>query len=114
MQQPRLGGIINFPIRDLTALKASYMPYVLGGGLFVPSNRPVALGDELFVVTSMPDSPERIPLTGKVIWISHRANAHRPAGFGIQLTGDEGIKFKNKAEKMLVGQLTTEGLTYTL
>ncbi len=114
MQQPRLGGIINFPIRDLSALKSSYMPFVLGGGLFVPSNRPVVLGDELFVVTSLPDSTERVPLTGKVIWVSHRATGHRPAGFAIQLVGDEGIKFKNSAEKLLVGQLNTDGVTFTL
>lgn len=114
MQPPRPGGIINFPIRDISSLQACFMPFVLGGGLFVPSNRPVVLGDDVFVVTSLPESTERVPLTGKVIWISHRASGTRPAGFAIQLLGEEGIKFKSAAEKMLAGMLTASTPTYTL
>lgn len=114
MQPPRPGGIINFPIRDISSLQASYMPFVLGGGLFVPSNRPVLLGDDVFVVTSLPESSERIPLTGKVIWISHRASGTRPAGFAIQLLGEEGIRFKSDAEKQLAGKMNAANPTYTL
>ncbi|ONG38956.1 pilus assembly protein [Alkanindiges hydrocarboniclasticus] len=114
MQPPRPGGIINFPIREISNLQSCYMPFVLGGGLFIPSNRPVVLGDDVFVVTSLPESSERIPLTGKVIWISHRASGTRPAGFAIQLLGEEGIKFKNAAEKLLVGKLSSANPTFTL
>lgn len=112
--QPRSGGIINFPIRDLISLQASYMSFVAGGGLFVSSNRTVKLGDEVFVVTSLPESSERIPLMGKVIWISQRATGGRPAGFGIQLQGEEGLKFKTGAEKLLTGLINSEKPTFTL
>lgn len=112
--QPRTGGIINFPIRDIISLQAAYMSFVAGGGLFISSNRTVKLGDEVFVVTSLPESSERIPLVGKVIWISQRATGGRPAGFGIQLQGDEGLKFKNGAEKLLTGLLNSEKPTFTL
>ena len=114
MHPPRPGGIINFPIRDIQSLQSCYMPFVLGGGLFVPSNRPVVLGDDVFIVTSLPETSERIPLTGKVIWISHRAAGIRPAGFAIQLLGDEGLKFKSAAEKQLAGMMNSNNPTYTL
>lgn len=111
---PRAGGIINFPIRDIVSLQAAYMPFVLGGGLFISSNRTVKLGDDVFVVTSLPESSERIPLMGKVIWVSQRASGGKPAGFGIQLQGDEGKKFKDGAEKMLTGLMSAEKPTFTL
>ena len=114
MQAPRAGGIINFPIRELTQLQASYMPFVNGGGLFIPSQRTASLGDDIFVVTTLPQSSERIPLTGKVIWISTKASAARPAGFAIALQGEEGIRFKEAAEKLLAGLLNSEQPTYTM
>ena len=33
--QPRMGGIIQANIPDVETLFASYMPYVVGGGLMV-------------------------------------------------------------------------------
>lgn len=108
------GGIINYPIRDISSLQAAYMPFIRQGGLFIPSNRQVMLGDDIFVVATLPESSSRIPLAGKVIWIFQRANAHRPAGFAIQLTGEEGQKFKDQAEKLLTGLINAERPTYTL
>ena len=37
MQPPRMGGLIQVNINDRATLQASYMPYIKGGGLFVPS-----------------------------------------------------------------------------
>jgi type IV pilus assembly protein PilZ len=90
------------------------MPFISQGGLFIPSNRQVQLGDDIFVVATLPESSSRIPLTGKVIWISPRANAHRPIGFAIRLNGEEGQKFKDQAEKLLTGLINSERPTFTL
>ena len=46
--QPRMGGMIQTNIPDVETLFASYMPYVVGGGLFVPSKQAVKMGDEVF------------------------------------------------------------------
>ena len=50
----------------------------------------------------------------KVIWISPRQQGSKPQGFAIQLGGEKGLAFKNEAEKMLAGHLTSDKPTYTL
>jgi type IV pilus assembly protein PilZ len=114
MLPPRAGGIINYPIKDTHDLYASYMPFVLGGGLFVPSNRSFPLGEEVFVVVTLPESSERIPVSGKVVWSHHRSHGIRPAGFGIQLAGDEGMRLRNQIEKLLAGHVSSDKPTHTL
>ncbi|MDP2229227.1 MAG: pilus assembly protein, partial [Moraxellaceae bacterium] len=39
MNMPRAGGIINQALKDKAALYAAFMPFVKGGGLFVPTTR---------------------------------------------------------------------------
>ena len=45
MQPPRMGGLIQVTINDRATLQASYMPYIKGGGLFVPSKQQVKMGE---------------------------------------------------------------------
>lgn len=111
---PRAGGILNHAIKDMATLYSCYMPYVLGGGLFVPTNRIIPLGEEVFVVVTLPESAEKIPLTGKVIWVNHRTQGNRPAGFGLQLQGEEGKKLRSEIEKLLAGHVASSRPTYTL
>lgn len=114
MMPPRGGGILNLVIPDIPTLLSSYMPFVLGGGVFISSNKPVALGQEVFVVVTLPGSSERYPVTGKVVWYHHRSQGMRPAGFGVQLTGDEGGRLRNDIEKLLAGQPAQDRPTFTM
>ncbi|MGE8541311.1 MAG: PilZ domain-containing protein, partial [Acinetobacter sp.] len=98
--QPRMGGIIQANIPDQETLYASYMPYVVGGGLFVPSKQAVKMGEEVFILATLPDQSQKVPLTGKVIWISQKQNGIKPQGFGIQLAGEKGVYFKTEAERI--------------
>jgi type IV pilus assembly protein PilZ len=90
------------------------MPFVAGGGLFIPSNQTVKLGDEVFVLTTLPEQSQKIPLTGKVIWVSQKQNGIKPQGFGIQLSGDKGIFFKNEAERLTTGLKSAGRRSYTM
>lgn len=114
MNMPRAGGIINQAIKDKIALYNSYMPFVKGGGLFLPTNRQCKLGEEVFVLLTLMDDPERIPLTGKVIWINPRQQGMRAAGIGIQLIGEEGDKARRKIETFLAGALKADRPTHTM
>ena len=80
---PRGAGILSLVIKDKAQLYVSYMPFIKGGALFIPSNRPTRLGEEIFVVVTLPDDDEKLPVTGKVVWVNHRNQGQRPAGFGI-------------------------------
>jgi type IV pilus assembly protein PilZ len=66
------------------------------------------------VLLSLMDDPERIPLTGKVIWINPRQQGIRAAGIGIQLTGEEGDKARRKIETFLAGALQSDKPTITM
>ncbi len=114
MMPPRAGGILNLVIPDLPTLSSSYMPFVNGGGLFVSSSRPATLGQEVFVVVTLPGQPDRYPLNGRVVWINQRTQGARPAGFGVQLAGDEGGRLRNAIEKMLAGHPAQDRPTFTM
>lgn len=108
-----MGGIIQLNIADRAMLQASYMSFVQGGGLFVPSKQPVTLGEEVFVLATLPEQSQKIPLTGKVIWISRKQTGIKPHGFAIQLSGEKGQYYKNEAEKLLAGA-SSDRPTFTL
>ncbi len=114
MIPPRGGAIIQSNITDRATLQSCYMPFITGGGLFVPSKQDVVLGQELLVIASLPEQTQKFPVTGKVIWISSRQNGNKPQGFAIQLSGEKGVAFRNEAEKLLAGHLNSDKPGYTM
>lgn len=114
MQPPRMGGLLQVNIADRATLQASYMPFVQGGGLFVPSKQAVKMGEDVFVLATLPNQSQKIPLTGKVIWLSHKQVANKPQGFAIQLNGEKGIYYKMEAEKLLAGSMSADHPSFTM
>lgn len=115
MAMPARGGILTHAITDNNMLYSSYLPFVAGGGLFIPSARAHKLGENVFVAITLPDSSERYPVNGKVVWINHKTVGARPAGFALQLGGDpNSLRVKNEIERLLAGQLESEKPTYTM
>lgn len=104
--------MIPLTIPDLESLQASYLPFVNGGAIFVPSNLKVVLGETKLVMITFPGVP-KAPVTGKVVWINPRSVGMRPQGFAIQLDGQAGIRFKNEFEKLLAGRMSMQKPTFT-
>ena len=78
-------GILSLAIRDKAVLQAAHMPLIRNGGLFVPTKDAYQLGDEVFVLLTLPGDANRIPLAGKVVWITPPGcEGQRVAGIGIQ------------------------------
>ena len=78
-------GILSLTINDRQALYRSYMPFISGGGLFVPSTKKFNLGDEVFLLLTVMEFEERLPIPGKVVWITPQgASGNRKAGIGVQ------------------------------
>lgn len=114
MQPPRMGGILQANFTDRAMLQASYMPYVQGGGLFIVSKQAVKMGEEIFILATLPEQSQKIPLTGKVVWISHKQTGIKPQGFAIQLSGEKGAYYKTEAEKLLAGSMFLDRPSFTM
>ena len=109
-------GILSLAVKDEAALYNAYMPYLKQGGIFVPTPKRYFLGDEVFVLLTLPESNERLPVAGKVVWITPvGAQGNRPAGIGVQFgEGADGENVKGKIEAVLAGTLDSERATHTM
>lgn len=109
-------GILSLQIKDKLSLYQAYMPFVKGGGLFVPTNRKYSLGDDVFILLSLADEKDRLPVPGKVIWITPvGAQGNRQAGIGVQFNeGSDGEAVRTKIESLLAGVLSSDKPTNTM
>ncbi len=109
-------GILSLTIKDKAVLYAAYMPFLINGGLFVPTNKNYRIGDEVFLLLSLMDEPEKIPIAGKVVWLTPRgAQGSRAAGIGVQFNDEEETaKANSKIENHLAGSLKSDRPTHTM
>ena len=109
-------GILSHAIKDKAALYSAYMPFLKHGGIFVTTTKRYFLGDEVFLLLTLPESNERLPVAGKVVWVTPPgAQGNRPAGIGVQFAETaEGDTVKGKIEALLAGTLTAERPTHTM
>jgi|APEBP8051072433_1049376.scaffolds.fasta_scaffold01021_4 Tfp pilus assembly protein PilZ len=109
-------GILSLAVKDKAALYNAYMPFVKGGGIFVPTPKRYFLGDEVFLLLTLPESSDRLPVAGKVVWVTPvGAQGNRTAGIGVQFAENgEGEAIKNRIETMLAGSLNGEKPTHTM
>lgn len=115
MAMPGRGGILTCHIENMDMLYASYLSFVTNGALFIPSERAQKLGDEVFIAVTLPNSSERLPMNGKVVWINSKSQSGRPAGFAVQIGTDiSGMRIKNEVERLLAGKIDSLQATYTM
>jgi type IV pilus assembly protein PilZ len=112
----RRGGVLSLNINSKSALYAAYMPHLKNGGLFIPTNRPYDMCDEVFMLLTLMDDPTRIPVAGKVAWITPAgAQGGKVQGIGVHFNNDEaGVEIKRKIEGLLGGTLSSNRPTHTL
>ena len=109
-------GVLSLNIREKAALYAAYMPFLKGGGIFIPTSRSYALGEEVFMLLSLMEDPNRIAVQGKVVWITpDGVQGSRTQGIGVQFTLDEtGAAARAAIEKVLGETLASSRPTHTL
>ncbi|WP_121332211.1 PilZ domain-containing protein [Pseudomonas aeruginosa] len=114
---PNLGprnGILSLTIKDKSVLYAAYMPFIRNGGLFIPTNKNYKLGDEVFMLLNLMEEPEKIPVAGKVVWITPKgAQGNRAASIGVQFNDGDNTA-RNKIETYLAGALKSDRPTHTM
>ena len=109
-------SIIQLPIKDKAALYAAYIPLFKDGGVFIPTLREYNLGDEVYVLLTLPDDVQRYPVSGKVAWVTPaRAAGNRTQGIGVRFPADEKMRLlKLKIEELLGSQLASDRPTQTI
>ncbi len=107
-------GILSLAIKDKAVLYAAYMPFVQNGGLFIPTKKEYELGDEVFMLLNLMDEPEKLPVAGKVIWVTPKgAGGTKAAGIGVQFNDQDDVA-RNKIETYLAGALQSDRHTHPM
>lgn len=109
-------GILSLAIKDKASLYQAYMPFVKSGGIFIPTTKRYGLGDEVFILLSLLEDKDRLPVAGKVIWVTPPgAQGNRAAGIGVQFADtSEAEMVKTKIETLLAGMLDSDKPTHTM
>ena len=107
-------GILSLTIKDKAVLYSAYMPFIRHGGLFIPTSKQYKLGEEIFLLLSLMQEAEKIPVAGKVIWITPAgAQGNRAAGIGVQFS-DQDDTARRTIENYLAGSLESDRPTHTM
>ena len=109
-------SVIQLVFREKGALYAAYVPLFADGGLFVPSTREYQLGDDIYLLLSLPGDPQRYPVAGKVGWITPaNTPGGRTQGVGVRFPADEKTRvLKIKIEELLGTAISSSKPTQTI
>lgn len=109
-------GMLSLAIKERSALFAAYMPFLKSGGLFIPTNRPYQLGDQVYMLISLMEDTARLPLSGRVVWITPAgAQNNRQQGIGVQFDDNDGsTAVRTKIEGILGNAMKSTRHTHTM
>ena len=109
-------SVIQLVFREKGALYAAYIPLLTDGGLFVPTTRDYRLGEDIYLLLSLPDDPQRYPVAGKVAWLTpSNASGGRTQGVGVRFPSDEKTRgVRLKIEEILGTMISSAKPTQTL
>ena len=109
-------SVIQLAIKEKSALYAAYIPLFAEGGMFIPTSREYQLGDDVYVLLSLPEDPQRYPIAGRVAWVTPpRAAGNRTQGVGIQFPKDDKARqLKATIEELLGAHLGSDRPTQTI
>jgi type IV pilus assembly protein PilZ len=109
-------SVMQLVFREKGALYAAYMPVLTDGGLFVPTTREYKLGEDIYLLLSLPDDPQRYPVAGKVAWITPaNASGGRTQGVGVRFPADEKTRtLKLRIEEILGTAIASAKPTQTI
>ncbi|MGI9289841.1 MAG: PilZ domain-containing protein [Gammaproteobacteria bacterium] len=108
-------GLLTLTIKDKSALYLAYMPFVINGGLFIPTNSNYTIGDEVFMLLNLMDEQNKLPVAGRVIWVTPKGSqGKRRAGIGVQFSDQDNGETRKKIDNYLAGALDGDKPTHTM
>lgn len=113
---PPRPSVIQLVFKEKGALYAAYIPLFAEGGLFVPTPRDYRLGDDIYLLLTLPDDPQRYPVAGRVAWITPpNASGGRTQGVGVRFPVDEKTRvLRVRIEEMLGTSIQSAKPTQTI
>jgi len=94
--------LLSLILKDDAALHSSYMPFIRGGAIFVPTkNTDLSFGDEAVISMHLQSTNKKLAIPGKVVWIAPESCEGGTQGLGIQFAGSTKAKVKLIIETML-------------
>ncbi|MEP6588608.1 MAG: PilZ domain-containing protein [Polaromonas sp.] len=109
-------SIVQLAIKEKGALYAAYIPLFKEGGIFISASREYKLGDDVYVLLTLPEDTQRYPVAGKVAWITPaQAAGNRTQGVGVRFPADDKSRMlKAKIEELLGSHLASDRPTQTI
>lgn len=105
-------GILSYNIENKQELYGAYMPFLINGGLFVPTKKSFQLGDEVLILLGLMGE-ERIAIPGKIAWLTPSGGQN--CGVGVQFADSaEGQQAKSTIVSLLAGMLDSDKPTRTI
>jgi type IV pilus assembly protein PilZ len=107
--------VLSLVIKERAGLYAAYMPFIDGGGLFIPTQKEYAMGDMVYVILQLMDNPKRFSVSCKIVWLSPAGMSQKNQGIGVQIPYDEtGNEMRLFIEKSLGSAMGSSRKTHTL
>jgi len=108
-------AVLHLRIHDEDHLYKAYMSFLSNGGLFVETHKIYGLGQKVRLVVRMPDSDDKIVLSGAIAWITPQSiRSGKKKGVGVAFTDPKGAKLAKKIEHMLRYRISSDEPTYTM
>ena len=105
---------LTLSLANKAELYRAYMPFLKRGGLFVPTEQEMRMGDSVLLLVTVLDQGERFAIEGTVAWLTPRgASNKRRAGVGVHFNEGSGNP-KPKLEAFLGAALSADRPTETL
>jgi type IV pilus assembly protein PilZ len=82
----------------------------------VPTTREYKIGEDIYLLLSLPDDPQRYPVAGKVAWITPaNASGGRTQGVGVRFPADDKTRvLRIKIEEILGTAISSAKPTQTI
>jgi type IV pilus assembly protein PilZ len=108
-------GILSLAIKDKGSLYSAYISFFKNGGIFIPTNKEYGLGDEVFILLTLMDETEKMPVVGHVAWINPQGlQGHGIPGIGVHFVEKDCDVVRGKIETYLAGTQKSERMTHTM
>lgn len=107
---------LSIIIHDATVLRAAYMQFIKGGGLFIPTKKTFKMGEDTNLVIRLLDEDEPYRVSGKVVWITPiNTTSNKAAGIGVEFAEDKhGERLRSRIEIILGPHLKSQESTHTM